>query len=660
MQTRSSQNTVLGKRAHQADAKSTPVSSAMEGSATLQSLMTPEITPKTKRARISLPLVEGDSNKENVPPFRTESLVDIASSSPSSATSLRRTNSEIVTPSRTRTGGRRHASVSNIQGLPATPAMSMSALALSTPPPTPPVTLLPIYARARALLRATCNSISHIAGRTAERDVIAKFIEAIREGDCSGKVQKSSLFISGTPGTGKTALVNSILARLEEHCDDLEVVSVNCMAFQNVDALWEHLCEIIRGAKPVKGGARKAKSKELLDQLLASRERRCLLVLDELDHIANSSHALSAVFTLSRKHSSVLRTIGIANTHTLTTSTNLLSDDVADVTTLHFGAYTSSQLLEVLQTRLSPLYEGDDSGEAKEKAHKFLPIGPLTLLSKKVASQTGDVRTLFEVLRGAIDLAVSSSSADAENPLAVPVPAITPNHILSALKAYLPSNGAARNLVPSASASSSNSEIATKVRNLGLQPRLVLLATVLASKRADAALSLSSSTPSPMKTPVKRTSSTSRPGGLDLAQLHTYYVTILDRSESSVFTPVSRSEFSDLVGILETSGLVSSSTSCSAITSPSKSGRRGFGRTTSFGTPGKGAAAGQDIKLVDSIRVDEMLRGLGVDTTAEVADPREEEVRAIWVRENGRIAKDVKANMPKANRDHIFDEAFES
>lgn len=324
--------------------------------------------------------------------------------------------------------------------------------------------------------------------------------------------------------------------------------------------------------------------------------------------------------------------------------------------TLHFGAYTASQLLEVLQARLSPLSDVDTS----EPLNKFLPIGPLTLLSKKVASQTGDVRTLFEVLRGAIDLALSSSTLAVENPLAAPVPPITPNHILAALKAYLPSTiPHANSSVPHAAIQSSNSETVVKVRSLGLQSRLVLLAIVLASKRKDAALPLSSiSTNSPLKTPTKRTGLASKLRILELPQLYTYYAAILERSESGIFTPVSRSEFSDLVSVLETSGIVSSSVPCSTILSPSKSGRRGVGRTSSFGSPSKGAAFGQEIQLVDSLRVEEVLRGLGVDAASTNTDPREEEARAIWVRESRRTTKDMTPIPLSVRAPDLLDDAF--
>ncbi|KAN0086207.1 P-loop containing nucleoside triphosphate hydrolase protein [Tylopilus felleus] len=304
------------------------------------------------------------------------------------------------------------------------------------PHSSPPLfALLPIYARIRVLLRSTCNGTFTITGRSTERDVIAKFIASACESDASPVPSKSSLFISGTPGTGKTALVNSVLSGLE-YCQDFKVVTVNCMALNNVDNLWDCLCENIESSTLVRRNrGAKAKGKRLLDRILASQDRRCLIILDELDHIAKSPHALSAIFSFARKHSSSVRIIGIANTHTLPASASLSNDEAANILTLHFGAYPASQLLEVLQACLSPLSNAENS----EQLNKFLPIGPLTLLSKKVASQTGDVRTLFEVLQGAIDLAVSSSTPVVENPLEAPVSPVTPNHILAALKAYLPS-----------------------------------------------------------------------------------------------------------------------------------------------------------------------------------------------------------------------------
>lgn len=623
MQTRSSQGSVLGKRAHHVDQKVVSSASTNDIANLAQHMLTPEQSPKSKRARISLSSVQGDSNKENVPPFRINACNDVAVDTP----------------------------------------RSIRTLVISTPPPTPPVLLLPIYTRARGLLRSTSTSVSPIAGREDERRRILEFITSSWSDSAH-----TSLYISGTPGTGKTALVNSVLRSFEESegTSDLRVVSINCMALNGLDALWDRLYEELYRTRPSKNAAKtcKAKGKQAVEKALSSLSHKCIVVLDELDHIASSNQTLSSIFSISQQHPSTLRIIGIANTHTLTSSLAQLSTrEASSALTLHFGAYSSQQLLQVLQARLSPLYDNLECPEATEQAKKFLPASTLTLLTKKIASQTGDVRALFEVLRGAIDLAVTSLKvADADaNPLTTPPLIVKPDHILAALKAYLPSTGGGRSsssLVPSPT----SNETVTKVRNLGLQVRLALLCILLASKRMEATLSLSASTTlTPTKSPVKRAgSSISKTAGLDVAQLHAYYSTVLTRADNDIFTPVSRSEFSDLIGMLETLGLVASRSVRMATASPSRTGRRALGRAASFGGAAKGAAAGQDIKLAETIRADEVLRGLGVTDGSAASDVREEEVRAVWARECGRIARESKTKSASGvGVDKPFDEAFE-
>jgi cell division control protein 6 len=311
---------------------------------------------------------------------------------------------------------------------------------------------------------------------------------------------------------------------------------------------------------------------------------------------------------------------------------------------------------------------------------KFLPPPTLILLTKKVAALTGDVRSLFEVLRGAIDLAVVASvssppsptpaslSAVDENLLSTPAPTVTPTNILAALKAYTPSStstSTTKATLPSASTSAStatNSEIVAKVSNLGLQARLVILCALLASKRLEAGLPIStiSSNASPTKkapaSPMKRSFSLPNPTanvngvGIDANQLHTYYGTILNRSDGGVVEPVSRSEFGDLVGVLEGVGLV-----CLGGTADVSAGtgaKRAFGRTasfgggTGFGGAGKGKGKG-DVRLAKGVRADEVLRGLGISASSNApvaadGDIREEEVRGIWEREKARLCRDLK------------------
>lgn len=389
--------------------------------------------------------------------------------------------------------------------------------------------------------------------------------------------------------------------------------------------------------------------------------------MDELDHITPSAQALTSLFSLPAGPPSNIRLIGIANTHTLTSTPS--SSPIINVQTIHLAPYTSSQLFDILQTRLRSLYNVD-SDSAQADPENFLPIPTLTLLTKKVAGMTGDVRSLFEVLRSAIDIAVAPSKKTSVTSADFPAVSVTPSHVLAALKAYKPSSVKSA-MTASSTPAVSNSATVTKVKNLNLQARIVLLSALLGSKRLEAGLNLSgslSNASSPRKPAAvslrRSTSSTTQTPmlSMDTNQLHTYYTTILTRNDSNVFEPASRSEFGDLLNILEGNGLV-----CFSSSTLARSGRKQFGRSFSFAGAGKNSGTGSvgSVRLVEGVWCDEILRGLGVNNVpqegAEI-DVCEEEVKAIWQREQARNARDVKAKdgtSLKGNEEVIFSDAFE-
>jgi cell division control protein 6 len=220
------------------------------------------------------------------------------------------------------------------------------------------------------------------------------------------------------------------------------------------------------------------------------------------------------------------------------------------------------------------------------------------------------------------------------------------------------------------SPTTTNSEIVTKIRSLGLHARLVLLALLLASKRLEAGLPLSSTSNS--SSPVKRGTTASTPafGGVDPAQLHAFYIAILSRSCDGVFSPVSRSEFGDLIGMLEGVGLVvcPSSAGLPSAASSSHGGKakRAFGRSASFGFgANRGGGGAGDVQLASAVRTDEVLRGLGIGMVeAAEEDVAAEEVNAVWVKESGKLARDTTARDNKAKKDNSkttagFDDAME-
>lgn len=364
-------------------------------------------------------------------------------------------------------------------------------------------------------------------------------------------------------------------------------------------------------------------------------------MLDELDHIASCPQSIASIFSVAQAHPSRLRIVSIANTHTLTSASSQVDiQGIAGVKTVHFSPYTSEQLVGILMARLDPLFS--DTVHLKQ-AEKFLPKTSLTLLSKKIAAQVGDVRSLFEVLRSAID---SASKASTDITLDGPVPIVTPNHIISALKSYAPASTATSSASRNTNAASS-SEVVAKVAGLGLQARLVLLTMLLAFKRQERGLALSSIPrkssvkTAPGKSALKRSHTVPRMSTLDMTQLHVYYSKLLSKSKD-VFSAVSRTEFVDIISMLDTLGIVGKEPN--GPSTPSKTGRRTLGRSTSFSC-GTKACTSSAIAFVEGVRTDEILRGLGVGEQVVVEgkemDAQQEELRAIWNKELRDVRKDV-------------------
>ncbi|EIN11363.1 P-loop containing nucleoside triphosphate hydrolase protein [Punctularia strigosozonata HHB-11173 SS5] len=649
---RSTRNTVLGKRSLPRD--ESPSSAVCDAAP-----LTPQPTPDAKRAKTSPTVVisDGHNNKENIPPLRGLQATP-ASPSLSRTRSLRRTvSTTVVTPSR-RPAVRRFSTFGTSE---------FAALSIATPPPTPSTSTHTLESRARALLRVGTHNAG-IVGREAEQAVVFHFADSFLEGDVATETDPvSTLYISGTPGTGKTALVDAVLHDIAK-TRVLHLLKINCMALKTIDDLWSRLAEELRSVVGVRGRKPKA-CQDAVASALSSSQCKCIVVLDELDHIS-SPQALASLFSLANTQNDKLRLIGIANTHTLTSaSSNAREYSGLGVQTLHFAPYSSDDLLSILKRRLSPILEAPDS---EQQAKKFLPPSTLMLLSKKVAAQTGDVRAVFEVLRGAIDLAAASYPPHSSSPKTADVspnkaPTVTPSHVLDALKAYAPASNLRNGPTPSTA-----SELVTKVRNLGLQARLALLSFALAIKRLEAGLSISDVPSSPKKprSPTKRSSpsftfSCPSPVSRDCVEsssLYGYYATLISSTGNDVFSPVSRTEFVDLLGVLETNGLVSLNGS-SASSTRANFMKATFKRSTSF-TGANTKTSRETARWTEGTRLEEVLRGLGVDVAntdgsrGDSGDVMDEELLAIYARECSKMRRSTKANNAFSNSD-VFDDAME-
>ena len=151
--------------------------------------------------------------------------------------------------------------------IPQTSATSSDQLYLNTPPPTP-TTTRSLHARIRSLVRVTSNSSQCMSmnGRENEQQIIESFLRSINSDP--PEIAEPVLYISGSPGTGKSALVDSILASTPMS-NNTRIITMNCMAFNNVDAIWEYLGEELYG--PIQKGGRKTKkvyNKDTMTKLL--------------------------------------------------------------------------------------------------------------------------------------------------------------------------------------------------------------------------------------------------------------------------------------------------------------------------------------------------------------------------------------------------------
>ncbi|KZT37544.1 P-loop containing nucleoside triphosphate hydrolase protein [Sistotremastrum suecicum HHB10207 ss-3] len=577
---------------------------------------TPYRKPPLKRARTSLTMMDGDENKENVPPMlmapvsgsgagsvnggaqpgrTTRSGQTRRGNTPSIGLGLPSSRSRASTPRRTLSMPIGRDTSMKIVDM---PAPEIAQLTLNTPPPTPQS----LHSRARALLRATSTSF---VGREDERSKITAFLKGFIEPDNSPSTEGPSLYVSGAPGTGKTALVNDVLSSLAQtgH-ENLKVVVLNCMGLGELGLgpVWDRVMEeYVDGDKRKRGASKSKNNKAAFDVLMGKEDTRCVLVLDEIDHLSARNADIQTIFDLPNKFSNTLRVIGIANTHTLSSSSHSCA-----ATTIHFAPYTAPELSAIISSRLSPIVAEDAA---------FIGTSALALLTRKVSSTTGDVRVVISTLLRAID---TSSAANA--------PTVSPAHILETIKKDKSQNA-------------SSSDCVNKVRALGFQARVVLCAFLLALKRLAAGVPLSSHAVQTVtkgkENPSAPSNGTSASNGLDHTVLHAYYCALLGPTP---FEPVPRTELADVLGMLEIHGLVYLSLAQSK---------------------GRGAKGKAMIALASGVREEEVVRGLSNGEGA-----MEEEVTKLWdneVKRINRISGARKAELKNLGEKKLasFDEAME-
>ena len=229
----------------------------------------------------------------------------------------------------------------------------------------------------------------------------------------------SCIYISGTPGTGKTATVREVVASLNtavqaDELDDFIFVEINGMKVtdphQSYSLLWEALKQ--QRVSP-------AHALELLEREFSTPSPRrvpCVVLMDELDQLVTRNQGVMYnFFNWPQLRHSRLIVLAVANTMDLPerTLSNKISSRLG-LTRITFPGYSHQQLIRIIESRL----EGVGQVVVEPDAVQFA--------SRKVAAVSGDARRALDICRRAVEIAEQDILTAARDIVAPGTPSKTP------------------------------------------------------------------------------------------------------------------------------------------------------------------------------------------------------------------------------------------
>ena len=274
--------------------------------------------------------------------------------------------------------------------------------------------LLP-HAKARALLHVGSTPASLPCRESEFNQILEKVENAIDEG--TGQC----LYISGVPGTGKTATCRQVVRtlmrkRAGDAVQDFNFVEMNGMkiseASQVYSILWESISTTV-GARPVG-------SKSALEKLRTHFEKYCaknpsdkrkmtVLLLDEMDQLVTAKQdVIYNLFNWPNLANSKLVVIALANTMDL--PQRALNAKVASrlgLQAVTFRPYTDKQLTQIVQARLGIASKDvvipRKVLEMTKGCERTMESSAIAFMAKKVGNVNGDARRMLDVARRALE-----------------------------------------------------------------------------------------------------------------------------------------------------------------------------------------------------------------------------------------------------------------
>lgn len=277
------------------------------------------------------------------------------------------------------------------------------------------------------------------------------------------------IYVSGTPGVGKTATIREVVRDLTEIADQdmlnkFDFLEINCLKLLTPNSAYEKLWEYLSGIKVTPSNAALL-LEEFFSRDTSDENRKPLVVLmDELDQIVTKSQSVMYnFFNWPTYPNSKLIIIAVANTMDL--PERMLSNKIASRLGLRrvpFVGYTFQQLGIIIKNRLQML---------KEQNRRKVTIGEdaVGFASRKVASVSGDARRALAICRRAVEIAEQDylDSVDTEGvPEEEQTFSILISHISKAINETV------------------NSPLAQLIASLSFASKLILVGVLLRMRRS--------------------------------------------------------------------------------------------------------------------------------------------------------------------------------
>ncbi|KAG4091057.1 P-loop containing nucleoside triphosphate hydrolase protein [Neocallimastix lanati (nom. inval.)] len=247
------------------------------------------------------------------------------------------------------------------------------------------------YEKARKLLHVSAVPDS-LPCREKEFAEIYSYLESAisQESGCC-------LYISGVPGTGKTATVREVIRCLnrqveEQKLNDFQFVEINGMKITDPTHSYILLWKALSNSNDKITSKHAAELLESIFSNTNSNRLPCVVLMDELDLLVTKKQSVMYnFFDWPNRPYSHLIVVAVANTMDLPERmlTNKVSSRLG-LTRINFQPYTHEQLITIVQSRLQGISSFSDDA--------------IQLCARRVSAVSGDARRALDICRQAVEI----------------------------------------------------------------------------------------------------------------------------------------------------------------------------------------------------------------------------------------------------------------